>query len=389
VTPTGTPPFPLVLRFLIILAEFATARQIMQLQFLTFLTHRMMVSDLAFMRLRIKLNPDMTTRRKNAAVAISDFGKMVWTARKQKKHWSQAVLSQKASVATRTIVTLEKGKSHPEKSIVIRLADALGENVQDWLQKCGYEKASDEEIHNAMRASRQLHFAGERPPENYFLELRQRVGQGHKILMCVAYLSPPGAQRRPDLKDLVLDSVNHGLHLAMVCPYPRILNPATVPKPNLSFYYSDVYNWVLAFAREMHERLKPESKSRLAVFVPNVQEEDQSLLHCVPPPTGLADYRPTLVMDDNNIKGDDSCFELAAWFVMQQDKRDRWLPIFPAPTLEQETVASSSRHLQFWKDYFSEILKAFSEGGWSKLKHGNKNAGWRLEFPIESSQEPE
>jgi transcriptional regulator with XRE-family HTH domain len=325
----------------------------------------------------------MAARKKKNGKTNSDLTNVVRDARK-KKGWSQAVLSQEASVATRTIVAIEKGEGRPEKQIVIRLAQALDADLPTWLRRFGHEDATDEEIHAAMRGARRLHFAGERPPETYFKELRARLAGGRKLLMCVAYTSPPGASQRPAVRDLLLSCINEGLFVAMVSPFPRILNPVTVPKPALSFYQIDTYSRTLAFAREVYEKLPPNKRDRVALFAPNLQSPEPATVHCIPPPMGLAEYRPTLVADFSEGRSNDSSFELAAWFVMQQDRRDRWLPIFPSAKNDDESIASSYRHLQYWKDYFAEIFAAFSRGTWRIRKDDQTSSAWRLEFPTEA-----
>jgi hypothetical protein len=70
---------------------------------------------------------------------------------------------------------------------------------------------------------------------------------------------------------------------------------------------------------------------------------------------------------------------LAVWFVMQQDERDRWLPIYPSPSRATADVVRSGQVLQYWKDYFKLIIEGHSKGGWDRSKI--ENGGWRIDLP--------
>ena len=299
---------------------------------------------------------------------------MLKTAR-QEIEWTQLKLAEKSSVAVRTIISIEKGHVSPKKVVIIRLAYALGKNIKDWLRMCGYSEITDKYIDEVIVASGHLHFAGERDPESYFREVNQRLRNGGHILMCVTYHSPPAAPDHPELKKILLDSVRKGLSIAMVCPFPRIHNLATVTKPALSFYYHDVFNRVLAFAREIYDKLEPETRNRIGVFVPDLPEAIP--FHYIHPPTGLGNYRPALVVDLAK-KEEDAGYELAVWMTISQDQRNRWLPLFPSGEI------SNPKYLNYHKDYFADFIAASTPTGWDESKL--KGSGWRLEFPIKTKE---
>jgi DNA-binding XRE family transcriptional regulator len=304
-----------------------------------------------------------------------NFAQMFKMARNELE-WTQSKLAEKSSVAIRTIVSIEKGHVFPKKVVIIRLAYALGKNIKDWLRISGYPEIADKYIDEVITASGHLHFAGERDPESYFREVHNRLCAGGRILMCVAYHSPPAAPDHPELKKVLIDSIRKGLSLAMVCPFPRIFNLATVAKPALSFYYHEVFNRVLAFARDLYDKLEPEYRNRIGLFVPDLPH-DVRPFHYIHPPTGLGNYRPTLVVDLEK-KEDDAGYELAVWMTMSQDQRNRWLPLFPSG----ET--SNSKYLNYHKDYFTDFIAAATPTGWDESKL--KGSGWRMEFPIKSQE---
>jgi DNA-binding XRE family transcriptional regulator len=317
----------------------------------------------------------MAKEKSLKSVSKPDFAQLLKSAR-QEMEWTQSKLAEKSSVTVRTIISIEKGHVSPKKVVAIRLAYALGKDIKDWLRICGYPDITDKYIDDIIIAAGHLHFAGERDPESYFRDLRKRLEKGGNILMCVCYHSPPAAPDHPELKKVLLESLKKGLSIAMVCPYPRIFNPATVAKPGLSFYYHDVFNRVLAFARELYDKLEPEWRNRIGVFVPDVSR-DAPPFHYIHPPTGLGNYRPALVVDLAR-KDEDAGYELAVWMTMSQDQRNRWLPLY----IPGED--SNPKYLNYHKDYFADFIAASTAKGWDENKL--KDSGWRLEFPIKSAE---
>lgn len=304
-----------------------------------------------------------------------NFADEIRSARKL-RNWTQAELADHASIASRTVVAVEKGEK-PQKGIVIRLAYALNGDAQKWLKHFQYE-ATAEEINEIIQDSGHLHFNGEKAPEVFFKDFGVRLKTG-KALMCVCYLSAPGAAGNPNLKASLIDCIKRGLSVAMACAYPPVSDPVRSQKPQLSLYHNEIYNRVTALALDLHEKLSPDERKRVAVFVPDFSQTDQRHMYSVPPPTGLSTYRPTLIYDQQGNPNGDTAYELALWLVMQQDLRDRWIPVFPPPSTEVNAVVLSMQILQYWKDYFREIIASFTGQQWDC--EALSQSGWRMDFP--------
>ena len=159
----------------------------------------------------------------------SNFANEVKSARKSRS-WTQAELADRASVASRTVVAVEKGE-RPQKAIIVRLSYALDADMRKWLKHFKYD-ATDEEIDGIIRDSGHLHFPGERDPEIYWTEFRNKLEKGQGSLMCVCFLSAPRSSSHPRIKEEIVKCVKQGLGLSMICAYPPIPSHVKSTKPH-------------------------------------------------------------------------------------------------------------------------------------------------------------
>jgi transcriptional regulator with XRE-family HTH domain len=286
--------------------------------------------------------------------------------------WTQGELADNSSIATRTVVAAEAGDEIPTRETIVRLAYALGENIDEWLNACNYT-ASEREVSEIIRDSGHLHFAGEKSPELYLTELKNRLKKG-PLVMVVCYNSPPGATGYPAAKNAITQAIEQGLCLAMCCPHgntPPTTDPWTA---DLSLYSFQVYTSVAGYARDLSFRVSAKARRNIAVFTPNYNNRPDMAL-VIPPPLGLAESRPTLIYDCARSFDDPQAFELVAWFSMRQDNRNRWLRVYPAPLAKDE--ANAILHFRYWRNYFREILKARTADGWDPTCLET----WQMDFP--------
>jgi transcriptional regulator with XRE-family HTH domain len=305
------------------------------------------------------------------------FGFALKTAR-ENKNWPQMELARQSRVSTRTIVDIEHGnQKRPRQDIVTRLAKALEQDPINWLKLAGYSNVANERVERIIQESGGFRFRGEIEPAEFFHALRGRLNSKQPVLLSVAYPSTPGSLHRLDVQRILVDLFNNGLWVAMVCPFPRVREIEKAKRPSLARHYREVFGNVIELARELRSNIAPDKRGRLGVFVPR-QKQDEPIRY-VMPLAGLTEYRPTLAKYFPKTGTDEASFELSAWVTLMQEKRDRWLRIYPAPG-EPEGETRFQKFL-CWRDYFSDILnncdaKKENAKGWKPQDF--QNTDWEL-----------
>lgn len=293
---------------------------------------------------------------------------------RQGKGWSQIELSRQSRVSTRTIVDIERGNQlKPRQEVVVRLARALGQDPAVWLRLAGHGNITADKLERMVRDSGGFRFHGEIDPGEFFDALGKCITPKQPALICVAYPSIPGTIHRSDVQRTLIELFSRGLWVAMVCPYPRIGEIETAKRPSLVRHYSEVFGHVVELARELRSKLPLERKKQLQVFVPRPAKT----VYYVMPLAGLAEYRPTLVKYYADEEANQVEFELSAWVTLLQERRDRWIQIYPA----QDEPEGEARFQKFlcWRDYFSDILSKCDppkDRGWKREDF--RDADWEL-----------
>jgi transcriptional regulator with XRE-family HTH domain len=310
----------------------------------------------------------------------SEFSSAVKTFRKG-KGWSQTELSRQSHVAVRTIVDIERGRpTRWRMDVVVRLAKALEQDPSVFLRLAGHGKVPDEKIQKIVKESGGFRFFGEIDPREFFQSIEKRIKPNEPVLICVTYPSAPGTIHRTDVQRILVDLFNRGLWVAMVLPYPHIEPIENAKRTSLARHYHDVYNQVVELAKELRSRVSSDKRAQLAVFVPRQGDRVQYVM----PLAGLTEYRPTLIKYFSKDEHSEPNYELAAWVTLMQEKRDRWIRIYPSDS-ESE---GETRYQKFlcWRDYFGDILSNCNpkkQKGW-KQKDFQKT-DWDL-INLESTQ---
>lgn len=291
------------------------------------------------------------------------FSQIVKSTR-EAKSLSQAALAQMSRVSTRTIVAIEDDRSnqHPRPDVIIRLAHALEQEPEEWLRHAGHNNIPAEKIQHAIREVEitqrnvaPFRFRGEMDPSEFFASLKSRLTPRQPVLICVGYPAIPGSVHRADVQKILIELFNKGLWVAMVCPFPRVTEIEGLKHRTLAKHYRDVYEHVIELATGLRERLPAERKKQLAVFVPKQAPKQGKRMHLVMPLMGISEYRPSLIKYFADGEQDDDRFELAAWVTLQQDRKDRWIGIYPPA--DEEHMQSRLQVLKCWRDYFSDIVQ--------------------------------
>jgi len=292
---------------------------------------------------------------------------------RENRKWSQIELSRNSRVSTRTIVDIEGGKQKtPREDVLIRLAKALDLDPGNLLRLAGHSNVPKEKIERVVRESGGFRFRGEIDPGEFFESLRPRLRPNQPILISVVYPSAPGSIHRRDVQRTLVDLFGKGLWLSLACPFPRI-EIEKAKRTSLARHYRDVYGQVVELARELQNELPPERRKQLAVFVPR----QSGRVHYVMPLAGLTEYRPTLIKYFRKSESGEAEYELCVWTTLMQERRDRWVQIYPAPTEPEHEIRFQK--LLCWKDYLSDIQNkcdAVTGKGWKAEDF--TNADWEL-----------
>jgi transcriptional regulator with XRE-family HTH domain len=278
--------------------------------------------------------------------------------RRLEKGLTQGELAQKSRVSLRTISLVEKGHI-PGPAVILQLANTLGRDPKEWTQLGGRENT---------KLSAVARFPGETDPHIYFDSLLAALPKSGHILMSPSYTSVPGALHRPDIFSKLIDLVNGGLWMGMTFPYPDIRGEIG-RKTRLILFYRNVLTQMKGMAEDLRSAVAPDKKERVNIFVPKLIAEEGAL-PIVMPTSGLGEYRPTFVKFAKAPEGRPA-EELAAWFKLAGEQKDRWVPIYPDAGLMAKG-AQSIQAFNCWRDYFSDIIEQ-----WEKLTADATNQrGW-------------
>ena len=289
---------------------------------------------------------------------------------RQRRFWSQSALAKEAGVSTRTIVALETHKRESARAdVVARLARALKADPKEWLILGGHTDFAGDKLQRTLRAAGGFQFPDEMDPADFFSRMLEELSEATPSLMCVCYPSVPGTNHRPDVRNILTKALQQGLTLALVCPFPNandsIENSA---KPSLLRYYREVYDHVILLARDLAEKLKPNRKRHIAVFVP---AQNSDVLWWTMPAMGVSKVRQALIKRLDEVEGR-SAGQLMAWVELVQDKKDRMVEIYPT----QEITPDRINIFRCWEDYFSEIIDDYNPvDGWGDP--GRTLQAWR------------
>jgi transcriptional regulator with XRE-family HTH domain len=340
-------------------AKEITMKLFRNLSFLLLAPHQNLHSVIKFL---CEIRPTMDTQSKH-----STLGAEIKEARNQ-KGWSQLRLATEAHVSTRTIVALETdGESRPRMDVIVRLARALGGDIEGWLALAGYRNLAKGKVESALRAAGTFRFEGEVDPADFFSRLVEELSNHTPRLICVCYPSVPGTTHRPDVRNLLVTALKNGLSLALICPYSNAGDSiAKTTKPCLVRNYREVYDHVVLLARDLGGRLTTRQRQRLAVFVP------QQTSGWTMPPMGISKVRQALIKRFTDGENEDSDYQLVAWVELIQDQKDRMIEIYPT----SEVTRSRIDVLRCWREYFSEIIESCdAQKGWSQLR---RLTDWKL-----------
>jgi len=294
--------------------------------------------------------------KKSGSNPTADLAEVL-SEKRRWKGWTQGELARKSGVSLRTISLVERGHI-PGPQIITELANTLGTDPKHWIQLGG---------HVETRSSAVARFPGEIDPHVYFDGLLAALPTSQPILMSPCYTSVPGALHRPDIFGKLIQLVNGGLWVAMTFPYP-VITQETGRKTRLLLFYRNVLTQMKGLAEDLRSAVAPEKKECINIFVPKLTAPEGAL-PTVMPTLGLGEYRPTYVKFARPVHR--PAEELAAWFKLAGDEKDRWVPIFPDAGL-MATGAQNIQAFNCWRDFFSDIIEQ-----WDQLStRANSRRGW-------------
>jgi len=312
--------------------------------------------------------------RSLAKAANAPLATAVAQARKQAA-LTQLELARAAGVSPKTIVQVE-GAGVARSDAIIRLAVALGQSPEKWLDVAGMKIPMQRirEVIEERGPQRARPPFARIDPIGYFRQMIQRLHVHKAALMCSCVTShiPINSE---DLFKITGELYENGFHLALVCPFPAAATDLLFSKPRLSNYYNQCYTW----ARDLADLLQkhfPLARGRTHVFLP-AQTTVGMLVH---PPIRASDLRPAMTkfaeVPASDGKGTiPARYELGSYIKYSDGKPDSWIDIYRGEDPMSERVTEA---YGVWYDYFSEILEnwQFDETG-SKFDE-SKLSFWRL-----------
>lgn len=288
------------------------------------------------------------------------------------KGLSQIDLARASGVSPRTIAKIER-EGGARFDAVIRLARALAEPAENWLALAGRE-VSQEKIRSVLthdRRAPESHFEHlERTPVQFFEDvIAQLKDRGAPALLCACVTTRPATLVNPAVRQKFQELLDAGVTLAVCSPYPH---PSAIPRRHytertaLVALYTQVFGWT----RELGAQLgaaAPGKSNQVRVFFPRccVASDESSTDHpahpayLVPPPLGLVDYRPALVKYARSAAGQPEKLELGTYVRYGRGRPDQWMMLYPREG-DEEDQARSNEALETWRDYFSDILRAWN-----------------------------
>lgn len=299
------------------------------------------------------------------------FANVVKAARQQ-AGMSQGELARASSVSPKTIVKLEEG-GKARSDAVIRLAAALGQPVEVWLNLSGL-KVSESRIQNVLGQQQAERGTAPFPrvdPGEYFKRMRHHL-ENHKSGIMVSVITSRVPIDRPDLVDIFGELFAKGLTLAIACPFPVADKDIATYLPHLNGYYSRSYGWACDLAAKV-EQMYEAAQRRVHVFT--LKTRDQAML--VYPPLRATDTRPALIKYSES-RSDDSKilvparYAAGAYVRFTDGRRDQWLDIYDG---EGEMNERTEETYGAWADYLSEIAD-----NWMPTNHDSPFDPAKLRF---------
>jgi transcriptional regulator with XRE-family HTH domain len=290
---------------------------------------------------------------------------------RRRKGWSQLELAERAAISPRTVVNIEKpaGRRGVRFDIVVRLASALDQAPAEWLRMLGYdpnESRMASALHRGQNRSPEPLDSQQREPQSYFKQLAERIkASGRPALMVVSVTSPQPIDNKA-MNSVIAELFGAGLHVALVSPYPagQEVEAHYLRKPNLVGFYQRVFARVRAIAGQLRLML-PEYSDRIHVLKPRSDNATSLSLRSVPPPLGVRESRPCIILFPGN-KREPKQIEVGAYVKFGDDRPDRWFILYPRqgslPELERAADVRDN-----WVDYFGDICEA-----WNATRSGTK-----------------
>jgi hypothetical protein len=162
------------------------------------------------------------------------------------------------------------------------------------------------------------------------------------------------------------------LFLALVCPYPKIIDIDQVEKQTLSRIYFQVRSEVIGTTKEIKAVTNQKFKSHVAAF-----SLIETCKNTVPPPVGLSEFRPILIQSHFRAT-ETPVYELSGWLTFLHDQKERWVHVYPAPEKMKQHEDLFLKICTAWREYLSEIFERCDHkaDGW---KRGGSDWGiWDL-----------
>jgi transcriptional regulator with XRE-family HTH domain len=278
-----------------------------------------------------------------------DFARLVLLTR-ENAGLKQAELAEAAGVSRRTVIQVEEqGSSRAD--IIIRIAGALGQKVEEWLELAGHD-VSGERI-RAVLNQRQRDKAtppySRLDPIYEFERMLDRLKKHKSALMC-NFVTSQVPIDRPDVFNMFVEMFKHNLTLALICPFPIAERNISLKRGRLNEYYAGAYKWALLLAGQLRERL-PEYRHRIAVFSPAFK--DYAIL--VAPPIRVSEVRPAFIKYGSG-SDEFSQFELGAYLRFLDGRADQWIEIYGGNGDRSERIEEA---FGAWHDYCADIIDSW------------------------------
>lgn len=166
-----------------------------------------------------------------------------------------------------------------------------------------------------------------------------------------------------------VELADNGMWIALAFPYPST-SVAMLGNTPLTAFYQNVFNNLRTVADTLRSRVKPGTKDRVRIFVPNLKDDGDSF-PLMMPTMGLAEYRPMFARFTGKDEDEEDPQSLVAWLRVNEHEKDRCISLFP----DADTDAVGLQNIvtfNYWADYFRDITNV-----WNDLnRSGQDNIGW-------------
>ncbi len=298
---------------------------------------------------------------------------------------SQAELARRSGVSIRTLNRAEQHGLFPKTELVIRIALALDEDPDDWVEPTGpgLSDYSIDRLESDYR--RQPIEVANLPSERVFSIIRRRLSvTGGSGLLCLCCLSKQGVPATILSEQTVADLILAGMRIVIFLPYPigdwegdQRIGESIIARDNaLARSYADVSRSAVDLARDYFNAVRQRSghqndtscSSGLKLLVPRIR----GLLNLPPP---IHEPSPPMYLA-TGLSNDDAFQE----FVGSMQFKDRETNPF-----WQEYAPEIKRS---WKDFFSTAIAHWSKAR-DKIDWGQPIESWSwVEYDISSLQPP-